>query len=382
MADVRLPRVVAGRYRPVRIVGEGGMGTVYEVEHLHTAQRLALKALANRGGALLTRWRREARALSRIASEHVVKVIDAGLAPELDGAPFLVMELLDGTDLERATHDAPVAPDQVVGWLRQVAHGLDDAHRAGVIHRDLKPANLFLARGGGGAPVLKILDFGVSKLLAESSADTGSKELVGSPIYMAPEQTEGGGGAITARTDLFALGLVAHRLLAGRVYWRRGTLSHVLSQLLVEPMAPPSQRGSKLGAAFDAWFLRACDRDPRARFASAAEQIEALATALGVAAPVVTPALAAAATPPRRARWLLAAAVAIAAVAGVAAGGVVRSSHRVAADQPPPAATASPEPRPARAPEDRREAHPPRQNPRREPRRARVPARDPLEGQF
>jgi serine/threonine-protein kinase len=336
MRHEQSPAIVADRYRMVRSIGKGGMGTVYEVEHLHTGQRLALKILDERRDLRVARFKREARALSRVASEHVVRVIDAGVAADLGGAPYLVMELLEGTDLERAAGAAGAGVADVVAWLRQVARGLDDIHAAGVVHRDIKPANLFLARGDGGAPRLKILDFGVSKLLAEDGALTGTNEFLGSPIYMAPEQADGRGAAVDGRADLYALGLVAFRLLVGRAYWRPGTLSQVFAQLLVEAMAPPSERGSRLGPAFDDWFLRACHRDPARRFSSAREQVDALAVALGAPAADAPPAarprardVAGASLRRAAARWLLVAAVVLAAAGTVQR--LVRASHGAAA---------------------------------------------------
>src|ERR1700693_1247601 len=124
MSDLDLPAEVAGRYRPTRVVGRGGMGVVYEVEHIHTGQRLALKVLTSQPGASVDRFKREARATSAIKSDHIVRVTDAAVAPELGGAPFLVMELLDGMDLDRATDDKPAPPEDVVEWLRQVARAL------------------------------------------------------------------------------------------------------------------------------------------------------------------------------------------------------------------------------------------------------------------
>jgi serine/threonine protein kinase len=281
--DLDLPPRIGGKYHPLRLLGKGGMGAVYEVEHEHTGQRLALKILTQQPGASVERFRREARAASLIKSDHIVRVTDAGLAPELGGAPFLVMELLEGQDLERATGDRPAQAAHVVAWLRQVARALVKAHEAGLVHRDLKPENLFLTRGDDGAPLVKILDFGIAKMMAaEASALTASDTFLGTPGYMAPEQTDSRGPPVTFRADLYTLGLIAFKLLTGRAYWRSGSLAQLLAQILAEPMVPASERGSTLGAPFDAWFARACDRDPEKRFASATEQVEALNAALGL----------------------------------------------------------------------------------------------------
>ncbi len=282
MADTPLPELIAGRYRPVRLIGKGGMGAVYEVEHIHTEQRLALKVLLMQPGASVERFKREARAASRIQSEHIVRVTDADVAPELQGAPFLVMELLHGADLERVTAEAPASGVDVVEWMRQVARGLDKAHAAGIVHRDLKPENLFLTRREDGSPLVKILDFGISKMAAEASSLTHSDQFLGTPGFMSPEQADSRGADITPRSDLYALGLITFRLLVGRSYWRPGTLSQLLAQILTEPMPPASKRGSTLGDAFDDWFERATHRDVGKRFPSAFEQVEALAAALGL----------------------------------------------------------------------------------------------------
>ncbi len=258
------------------------MGAVYEVEHLHTGQRLALKVLTSQPGASVERFRREARAASLIRSDHIVRVTDADVAPELNGAPFLVMELLQGADLERATGNRPAAPGVVVDWLRQVARALGKAHQAGLVHRDLKPENLFLTEREDGTPLVKILDFGIAKMSAEGAGLTGSDAFLGTPGYMAPEQTDSKGPPITPRADLYSLGLVAFKLLTGRVYWVTGSLAQLLAQILAQPMPPASERGAMLGPRFDAWFAKACDRNPQNRFASAEEQVEALAEALSL----------------------------------------------------------------------------------------------------
>jgi serine/threonine protein kinase len=281
VSDASLPPILGGRYRPIRLLGKGGMGAVYEAEHTHTGQRVALKVLTRQPGASVERFKREARAASRIKSDHIVRVTDADTAPELDGAPFLVMELLEGKDLGDATGDRSAPPADVINWLRQVARGLTKAHDAGIVHRDLKPENLFLTQRDDGSPLVKILDFGIAKTDGVATALTASDAFLGTPSYMAPEQTDSRGPPITLRADLYALGLIAFTLLTGHMYWRSGSLPQLLAQILAEPMPPASERGSPFGPAFDEWFQRACSRKPEERFASATEQIEALAVVLG-----------------------------------------------------------------------------------------------------
>ena len=163
----KLPEIIASRYVPIRLIATGGMGVVYEVEHARTGGRLALKLLLSRVGAspeAVERFKREARTSARIKSDNVVRVTDADVAPELGDAPFLVMELLEGSDLERLAAKSRPAAANVVDWLRQVARAVDKAHRLGIVHRDLKPENLFLATSDGRAPVVKVLDFGIAKM--------------------------------------------------------------------------------------------------------------------------------------------------------------------------------------------------------------------------
>src|SRR6476469_1049611 len=158
-----LPALIGGKYRPLAIIGEGALGIVYSVEHAQTGEQLALKVMTAHQGATrdaIERFKREARASAKIKSEHVVRIIDADVAPELDRAPYLVMDLLEGTDLEKAAGDQPVAPIYVLEWMRQIGRAIDKAHRLGITHRDLKPENLFLTQREDGSPLIKILDFG------------------------------------------------------------------------------------------------------------------------------------------------------------------------------------------------------------------------------
>jgi serine/threonine protein kinase len=273
IGPANLPALIASRYRPIRLIAAGGMGAVYEVEHTLTGERLALKVLswsANASPEALARFKREVRASAIIKSDNVVRVTDADVAPELGGAPFLVMELLEGTDLEQAAATAPPTPATVVEWLRQVARAIDKAHQLGIVHRDLKPENLFLATKSDATPLVKILDFGIVKLMEEGTGATGSGQILGTPKYMAFEQASAN-AQITPATDRCALGLIAYRLLMGESYYQGGVMS-ILGQLLHGQLQPPSERGSRFPRAFDAWFLKACHRDPEERFASASER--------------------------------------------------------------------------------------------------------------
>jgi serine/threonine protein kinase len=360
----KLPALIAGRYQPVRLIAKGGMGAVYEVEHARTGEHLALKVLLSGVGASpedLERFKREARASARIKSEHVVRVTDADVSPELDGAPFLVMELLEGMDLERKAAAERPDPATVVDWLRQVATAIDKAHRLGIVHRDLKPENIFLATSEDRPPIIKVLDFGIVKLAEEGTGATGEGQIIGTPRYMAPEQASSG-ARVTPATDRFALGLVAHRLLAGESYFK-GDPINILAQLLHEPLRPPSERHPELGKAFDTWFGRACHRNPEERFASAGEQVEALSAALGLPTMAVTPGAirrpsGAAPTTDRvarpRARRTVGLAIGAVLIGGAIAGVVIaRRPDRAASTARAASLTTAPAPAPRQAPADR-----------------------------
>ena len=283
--------LIASRYRILRELGRGGMGVVYLVEHVHTGDHLALKLLLTQTHAtpeIIERFKREARAPARIKSEHVVRVTDADVAPELGGAPFLVMELLDGEDLEKLVQrDGALPPATVVRMLSQASIALEKAHAIGITHRDLKPENIYLHRRENGETIIKLLDFGISKLTGDGNeiAQAGLTKtgaMMGTPLYMSPEQALGR-TTLGPPTDLWALGLIAYRLLTGDVYWKADTLAHLMVRIISEPMPPPTQIAPVvLPAAFDAWFARSCARDPAERWPGARAQVEALAWALGV----------------------------------------------------------------------------------------------------
>lgn len=288
---IEIGTVIAGRYRVTAEIGRGGMGTVYRVEHVETGELYALKVMTGTtrfDPQAIARFRREARATARIESEHVIRVMEADTASELDGSPFIVMELLDGVDLERlVVEEGPLAPARALALLEQVALALETAHEQGVIHRDLKPENLFLHRTSDGRAIAKVLDFGISKLLTPqmtldgtgAAAVTSTGSVLGTPLYMAPEQAHGENDKISAATDVWAMGLVTLRLLTGQHYWGAPTMAELMMKIAVKPIVPPSERwpGHPLmTAALDAWFLRSCRRAPAERYPSVSEQFRAL----------------------------------------------------------------------------------------------------------
>jgi len=295
--------VLGGRYRIVRYIAQGGMGAVFEARHVTTEMRVAAKVLFPRSleapGAR-ERFELEARIAARTESPHIVKVLDAGVDDKSELA-YLVMELLSGEDLHAVVvRRGPLDAKTTLGLLRQVAVGLEAAHgyvgASGkpqpIVHRDLKPENLFVSQPDGPSPFVRILDFGIAKLLGTSHVST---DLKGTPLYMAPEQVRG--GAVSARTDIWALGLIAFYALTGKVYWRNAhsesaTLLSLLDEIQASTRPPASLRARELGlrgdlpAAFDDFLARCLDPDPARRFATAKEAIDALDGALTGVAPL------------------------------------------------------------------------------------------------
>ncbi|MDI1443796.1 AAA family ATPase [Polyangium sp. 6x1] len=294
MLPEKIPELIASRYRVVHPIGEGNMGTVYLVEHVYTGEELAMKVLQAHVGTnakLVKRFKREAWLPARIRSDHVVRVIDADVAPELGNAPFLVMELLRGSDLEAYVQRMGKVPAaEVVGIYWQVADALNKAHALGIVHRDLKPENIFLHEHYDGRVIVKVLDFGISKMAGdegniEEARLTRTGAVLGTPLYMPPEQATGDTPRVGPPADMWALGLIAFRLLTGLVYWKAHTMAELLVEILTRPMEAPSVRDASLPEAFDAWFLRSCDRDPKKRFATVWDQVKALAESLGIGPP-------------------------------------------------------------------------------------------------
>ncbi|MFO0551825.1 MAG: protein kinase [Polyangiaceae bacterium] len=292
--------VFAGDYRVVRPLSAGGMGSVFIVEQLSTGKQRALKVMHAHmfySQDARERFVREARVGARIPSGHVVEVIASGVDSHT-GLPWLAMELLDGEDLSTRLRREPMLPLPLVAdLLGQLGHALTAAHGAGVVHRDLKPENLFLARThrAGQDLVLKVLDFGIAKVVSEASAATTAT--IGSPGWMAPEQVQRG-MAISPATDIWSFALIAFRLLSGQVYWRSATQENVspimvVSEMIMESMDSPTARIAQIGgralpSGFDAWFSACTERDPTRRTSDAALATRTLLGILGCVAPQLT----------------------------------------------------------------------------------------------
>ncbi|MBV9949857.1 MAG: serine/threonine protein kinase, partial [Myxococcales bacterium] len=234
--------VLAGKYRVERLLGEGGMGWVVVATHLQLEQRVAVKFMraseATSGSEAVARFLREARAAARIQSDHVARVSDFGTLES--GAPYLVMEYLEGQDLEALLGVRGALPVELAAdYALQACEGLAEAHAAGIVHRDLKPANLFLARRTNGSIRVKLLDFGISKLAASGAPDaamTSTQALMGSPLYMAPEQMRSSKN-VDARADIWSMGVILYEMLGGRPPFDGETLPAVCARIMTEPPA-------------------------------------------------------------------------------------------------------------------------------------------------
>jgi serine/threonine-protein kinase len=259
--------VVAGKYRVRRVVGAGSMGVVCEAQHLEIGKRLAIKlieaSLAGMGD-IAQRFRQEARAASLVESQHIVQVFDVGTDTRL--GLYLVMEYLTGRDLAKVLSVEKRLPaDEAVRIGVQVARGLAKAHEAGVVHRDLKPANIFLTDREDDKPLVKILDFGISKVIDASRADaklklTRAGTVVGTPQYMSPEQAQG--YSVDARTDVWALGLVLYEMLAGRpAYLEMPTYEQFIIHLVSNPPDPLAEVAPWVDPALAKVVHRAIEHD-------------------------------------------------------------------------------------------------------------------------
>jgi eukaryotic-like serine/threonine-protein kinase len=273
--------LLAGKYRIERLLGQGGMGVVAAAYHIQLEQRVALKLMlphAIGSSEAVSRFLREARAAARITSEHVVRVFDVGSLET--GEPYIAMEYLEGLDIAQLlTRQGRLSVAETVDYVLQACEALAEAHAAGIVHRDLKPGNLYLAHRIDGQRLLKVLDFGVSKMSggsAQSDAPaTRTSALMGSPLYMSPEQMTSSRN-VDARSDVWALGVVMYEMLCGKPPFDGETLPQVCNMVMTEAPPPLAGRASELPPRLCEVVHRCLEKQPSARFQSVGELAHAL----------------------------------------------------------------------------------------------------------
>jgi serine/threonine protein kinase len=267
---------IVAHYRVERLIGRGGMGTVYEVSHVRvSAKRFAMKVLSSEvvgHSEAESRFMREAEAASRLNHPHVVNMVDFGRDR---GITYLTMELLEGEDLSALIARKSLPVERVADIMLAVCSGVSAAHQLGIIHRDLKPQNVFLCRNPMGDTVPKVLDFGISKLrLPGDPKLTQRFSLIGTPNYVSPEQAEG--GHVDSRCDVYALGTILYECVTRRSCHEGATLYAILRSIAEADYPRPSALRPDLSPEFEAVILRALERNPDARFATVEEMGRAL----------------------------------------------------------------------------------------------------------
>jgi serine/threonine protein kinase len=270
--------VLAGKYRVERVLGAGGMGVVVAAHHLQLDERVALKFLlpeARADAATVARFEREARAAVKIKSEHVARVIDVGVME--NGAPYIVMEYLEGSDLsDWLLANGSTSPAQAADFVIQACEALVEAHALGIVHRDLKPSNLFCVRRLDGVSAIKVLDFGISKAAFGPSADmTRSQSLLGSPLYMSPEQMEAP-KSVDARTDIWSLGIILYELITRHVPFDGETLPELILKIVSQQPPSPRSLRPEVPEAFERIIARCLEKDRTKRYRHVGELAEAL----------------------------------------------------------------------------------------------------------
>jgi serine/threonine protein kinase len=275
-------QIIADKYRIDSVIGTGGMGVVLAATHVELGQRVAIKLLRDASDDAIARFKREARLLVKLKSEHVARVFDVGSLD--DDTPYIVMELLEGHDLAKLLDlQGRLSVEQAVDYVLEATEGVAEAHVLGMIHRDLKPANLFLARGPGDATTVKVLDFGVSKMLdakttteqTSAGALTNEGVALGSPGYMAPEQMTSSRD-VDVRADIYSLGAMLYRLVSGRNPYKGNSLVSVLASMAIDPLPPLKTLVPDVPDGFAQAVERCLAQDREARFPTVAHFAQAL----------------------------------------------------------------------------------------------------------
>jgi serine/threonine-protein kinase len=273
--------ILAGKYRVERVIGRGGMGVVVAALNIKLEQRVALKFLlpeAEQHPSIVQRFAREARAAAKIKCDHVARVLDVDALPS--GSPFMVMEYMEGEDLEiRLARGGPLSVEVAVGYILQACEALAEAHAVGIVHRDLKPGNLFLAKRPNGESIVKVLDFGISKSITPEEGVTNltrTSSIMGSPLYMSPEQMTSAKNVDT-RSDIWAVGVVLYELLTcTQPFTADGLPNLVLAVMHTQP--PPLRiRCPEAPEGLERAIRRCLEKDLSRRFSTVAELAVAIA---------------------------------------------------------------------------------------------------------
>jgi eukaryotic-like serine/threonine-protein kinase len=272
-------QIIDEKYRIIRLVGEGGMGAVFEGENTRILRRVAIKVLnfaASSDATTVMRFEREAQAAGHIGSDHILEVLDLGVLP--DDSRYMVMEFLEGETLsERIQRSGRLSGLQMHALVRQALVGLQAAHQAGIVHRDLKPDNLFLVRKKNSQEdFVKIIDFGISKFNALSGdmSMTRTGAVMGTPYYMSPEQAKG--TVVDARSDVYAIGVIMYEALAGRVPFDGNTFNELMFKIVLSEPPPLQSICPDIDPRLAQIVSTAMARELDARFASAAQLMQAL----------------------------------------------------------------------------------------------------------
>jgi serine/threonine protein kinase len=282
MAELQENMVVADRFRLVRMIGRGGMGSVWQAMHLGLDTPCAVKfiegELANVAEAH-ARFEREAKAAAQLRSPNVVQIFDHGV---WQGRPYIAMELLEGEDLGKrlARRGGRLSAPEVNFVVQEVCRALSRAHQAGVVHRDLKPDNIFIVKDDD-RDIVKILDFGVAKSAAAlDGSNTKTGAMLGTPYYMSPEQAQGI-KSVDARSDLWSLAVIVFQCLTGRLPFESEALGDLLVKIIVNKVPTPSEYNPTVPVGFDGWWAKASERPVENRFPTAKAFAESLSIALG-----------------------------------------------------------------------------------------------------
>jgi tRNA A-37 threonylcarbamoyl transferase component Bud32 len=273
-------KTLEGRYQVVRVLGQGGMGAVYEGRHAIVGKRVAIKMLHAEfaeNEEVLKRFYREAQAAAAIGHKNIIDIMDVGVSP--DGEPFLVMEYLEGEDLDSMLErTGPLSLEATCGILEPALLALFAAHAKGIVHRDLKPANIFLVRNEGAAPTVKLIDFGISKFsggTVPGTKLTQTGSLLGTPAYMSPEQARGD-AAVDHRTDIYSMGVIVYQMLAGVMPFKGDNYNTLLLNVLTTSPCPLREVNPEIPPEADALVLKQLSKDPLERSQTALEMLEAL----------------------------------------------------------------------------------------------------------